>query len=267
MNIYKITRLNRPLSWRLTSNRIAILGSVAAGAIALGWWYFSRDKWQIFAAALVGVSAFIAWAVARELDPDRPRTATLAMILATVGAFGPWEPALLVSAIALVGLRVLAGTVGGELKPLDLIVLFGAAAYCGTRVDAWVVVLLLVLAVLDEQPAGYPVATVGMLLAAAGAGFLTDVDFPDNNMLDEELLWGLITIAAIALAIRTTRIRSKTDLYGHSILWPKVRAARVMAGFVVIGGIIGSDAGTLVLMTPVLAGLVATALYRTFRPA
>lgn len=267
MNIYKVTRLSRPMDWRHRSNLIAVALPVLGGIAWVAWNVYRHDDWDPFGGLVAAFAGFLAWAVARELDPDRPSTATFALVLGVAAAFGSWEPALLVCAIALLGLRVLAGTVGGELKPLDLVILTVAAAYCGTRVDAWVVVLLLVLAVLDARPRGYSVVTVGMLVSATAAGYLSGVDFPTNPMVDEELLWGLVTLVAIALSIRSDRIRSRTDIFNHPILWPKVRAARVMAGFVVIGGIIGSDSEGVVLMSPVLAALVATAVFRTLRPA
>lgn len=266
MKIYKSTRLLRSIDLKLVSNRIAVIGPFVAGAIGMAWGITNGEGWQFLDAVRVGASAFLGWAIARELDPDRTATATLAMGLATAAAVGPWGNDLLISAIALVGLRALAGTVGGELKPADLTVMSGAAIYCGTRVEGWVVVLLLVLAVLDGRPRGYPVVTLGMLVGATAAGYLTEVDFPDDPFTDIELLWTLIAAAAIALAIRDTRIKSRTDLYNHEIFWPQVRAARVMAGFVVIGGLFGSGSETILLLSPVLAALVATATLRTFRP-
>jgi hypothetical protein len=267
MNVYRYTRLNRPLLWSERSNRVAMIGTVLAGTLAIGRGLIGGGGFHIADAIHVGGSAFIGWAIAREIDPDHPGTATVAMVLATLLAFGPWRSSLLIAGIALLGLRVLAGTVGGRLKPLDLVVLVGAASFCGTRISGWVVVLLLVIAVLDAQPDGYGIATMAMLIGAFIAGFVTEVGRPTSQMSDAVLLWGLIAAVGIVLSIRPTRIRSRTDIYDHPIIWPKVRAARVMAGFAVIGGLIASDSDTLVLLVPVVAALIGTALVRTFRPA
>jgi hypothetical protein len=268
MKIYRVTRLLRPFDLSQTSNRIAIFGFAASGAASLVWDLAGGDSPEFVTALWVAAASFLSWAIARELDPDHPGTATLAMTLAAVAViFGPWETSLVISAAALLGLRVLAGTVGGYLKPLDLVVFVGLAVFAGMRIEGWVVVLLLVLGVLDSRPTGYAWAIPAMLLGAAASGFITDVGLPDNPMADEVYLWGLIATTAVPLAVRAVRIFTRTDIFDHPIRWPNVRAARVMAGFVVVGGLLASDADSVVLLSPVLAGLVATALVRTFRPA
>lgn len=264
---YRITRLVRPFDLRKTSNRISVIGPVVVGLGSLGVDIASGNSPQFLEAVWASVTAFLAWATARELDPDRPHTATFAMGLAALAAIaGLWEIPLLISAAALLGLRVLAGTVGGDLKPVDLTVFVGLGVFAGTRIEGWVVVLLLVLGLLDSRPPGYLFALPTMLIGSALAGYLAGVGLPGGPISDEVYLWALVTIAAIPLAIRVTRIRSRTDIFDHPIRWPNVRAARVMAGFVVIGGLLASSANDVVLLVPVLAALVATALTRTFRP-
>lgn len=267
MNVNQVSRLGRHLDLRLTSNRIAVLGPLLIGGSSLAWDAFSSDRLDYLDAGLAAISSFLAWAIARELDPDRNSTATLALVLAGAAAlFTSWEGPMLISAVALVGVRALSGTVGGELKPADLVVMVGAAAYAGSRTEGWVVVLLLLLAVLDSRPPGYLWVTLLMVVASVGAALFFEVALPVGPWPDEVFLWALVAVVSVALASRKTRIWSRTDLYDHPILWPKVRASRVMAGFVVLGGLLASDSETVVLLVPVLCGLTATALLRTFRP-
>ena len=267
MNYYRITRLWRPFDLRRTSNRIGVFGPVLVALGSLGWDLAAGDSPEYLEAVWSSTVAFLAWATARELDPDGPHTATLAMALAALAAgTGLWEVPLVISATALLGLRVLVGTVGGDLRPGDLVVVVGLAVFAGTRIEGWVIVLLLVLGLLDSRPRGYLYALPAMLVGAGLGGYVAGVGLPGGSMSDEVYLLALITIAAIPLAARRTRVRSRTDLYDRSISWPNVRAARVMAGLVVIGGLLASDASTVVLLVPVLAALVATALARTFRP-
>ncbi|MEX1093660.1 MAG: hypothetical protein WEF28_10950 [Acidimicrobiia bacterium] len=267
LKLYRITRLMRPFDLRSTSSWIGMLGPVVVALGSLGADIATGNSPQFLEAVWASVTAFLAWATARELDPDRPHTATLAMGLAAMAAIvGFWEIPLVISAAVLLGLRVLAGTVGGDLKPVDLVVFVGLAVFAGTRIEGWVVVLLLVLGLLDSRPHGYLYALPAMLIGAGLAGYLAEVGLPGATMSDEVYLWALVTIAAIPLAVRLTKIRSRTDIYDHPIRWPNVRAARVMAGFVVIGGLLASTANEVVLLVPVLAALVATALARTFRP-
>lgn len=267
MKFYQITRLGRPFALSKTSNRISVLGPVLVALGSLGWDIATGHSLKIVEAAWAAITAFLAWATARELDPDRPHTATVAMALAGLAAVvGVWEVPLVVSAAVLLGLRVLVGSVGGDLKPADLIVFVGLAVFAGTRIEGWVVVLLLALGLLDSRPPGYRYALGAMLVGAGLSGYLAGVGLPDGSRPDEVSLWALITIAAIPLAARRTKIRSRTDIFDHPIWWPNVRAARVMAGFVVIGGLLASTDNEVVLLVPALAGLMATALVRTFRP-
>jgi len=267
LKFYRITRLGRPFDLRSISNRIGLLGPVVVALASLGVDIATGDSPQYLEAVWASIAAFLAWAIAREVDPDRSNTATLAMGLAALAAItGFWEVPLVVSAAALLGLRVLAGTVGGDLKPIDLIVIVGVATYAGTRIEGWVVVLLLAFGLLDSRPPGYLYALPAVIIGAGVGGFLAGVGLPGGSLPDQVYLWALVTIAAIPLAVRRTRILSRTDIFDHPIRWPNVRAARVMAGFVVIGGLLASNSFEVVLLVPVLAALVSTALIRTFRP-
>lgn len=268
LKFYRITRLGRPFDLSETSNRIAAFGPVAVALGSLGWDIATGDTLELIEALWNSITAFLAWAIARELDPDRPNSATLALALAGLAVIvGPWQAPILISAAALLGLRVLAGTVGGELKPLDLVVVVGLAVFAGTRIDGWIIVLLLVLGLLDSRPEGYLLALPAMLVGATVAGYIADPGLPSRALPDEVWLWSLITVVAVVLAVRQDRIRTRTDIFDHPIRWPNVRAARVMAGFVVIGGLLASTSGEVVLLVPVLAALMAVASIRTFGPA
>lgn len=266
LRLYRITRLWRPFDLSTTSNQIGVFGPVLVALGSLAWDFAAGNTPEFLQAIWVLITAFLAWAIARELDPDRPHTATLSLALAgLVAAVGPWQTPLLISAATLLGLRVLAGTVGGDLKPLDLVVVVGLTIFAGTRIEGWVVVLLLGLGILDSRPDGYLRALPAMLIGVAIAVFIADPGLPSRSLPDEVWLWTLITVAAIALAVRQDRIRSRTDIFDRPIRWPNVRAARVMAGFAVIGGLLASTPSEVVLLVPVLSTLMAIALIRTFR--
>ncbi|OWL97720.1 hypothetical protein CBQ26_05565 [Deinococcus indicus] len=98
--------LARPLDFSYPSNRVAAAGSAGAALLALA---FGRPGAQ---AAGVGGAAFLAWATARELDPDHPVTANAALPVAAAAALlgGAGNP--LAGLAALSGLRLIAGTTG-----------------------------------------------------------------------------------------------------------------------------------------------------------
>ena len=116
--------LPRTLDLSYPSNRYAVGGALVSmlAARALG------GTWR--EAGSVGIGAFAAWATARELDPDHPETATVALPLAAAAGWlgGPGNPVAGLSALS--GLRVLGGTVGPNDAALDSLALTAATALC-----------------------------------------------------------------------------------------------------------------------------------------
>lgn len=98
--------LARPLDFSYPSNRVAAAGSAGAALLALA---FGRPWAQ---AAGVGGAAFLAWATARELDPDHPVTANAALPVAAAVALlgGAGNP--LAGLAVMSGVRLIAGTTG-----------------------------------------------------------------------------------------------------------------------------------------------------------
>ncbi|MFD1730278.1 hypothetical protein ACFSC4_02835 [Deinococcus malanensis] len=114
-------RAGPPLDLRYPSNRYAAGGALAAAVTA-------RLLGGSWADALgVGGAAFLAWATARELDPDHPETATVALPVAAAAAWmgGPGNPVPGLAALSAV--RVMAGTVGRDPTTVDLAALAGQA--------------------------------------------------------------------------------------------------------------------------------------------
>ena len=69
------TALGRPLDPRYISNVIAVIGALAAGS---AFFLFSVVFEEAVAASPLGAAGavFLAWAIAREIDPDRNGSAT-----------------------------------------------------------------------------------------------------------------------------------------------------------------------------------------------
>jgi hypothetical protein len=125
--------LPRPLDLTVASNRYAAAG-LAVGTLApllLG------RGWK--AALGTGVAGFSAWATARELDPDHPQTAAVALPVAAAAALLGGVPNLLGSLTAVSSLRVLSATVGHRPSQSDLLALGAQAAlsaFAGQRAAA-----------------------------------------------------------------------------------------------------------------------------------
>ncbi|MEX2551778.1 MAG: hypothetical protein WD627_02080, partial [Actinomycetota bacterium] len=76
----KVTTLLRLLDFRLASNRFIALATIVVSGLGFG--YELNDGGSFGEAVARGVQfgagVFLAWAIARELDPDRPGSATAA---------------------------------------------------------------------------------------------------------------------------------------------------------------------------------------------
>jgi len=220
------TALARTLDPAVPSNALA-LGATAAGALAGLVWGAGRGGPLRAVRTSVGWGggAFAAWAIARELDPDHPSTAALAIPLTAAGlALGTPSPP--VTLTTLLAARTAAGTVGVALRRTDVAVLalLGGGA----------------LASLSRR------GRVGRPLDAPSAGV------------------ALTAALATATTLPARAVRSRTDVGGRPIQAARIGTARILAaatiGLCALAGRPGVAANT-----PAVAALVATAVARLSR--
>lgn len=231
--------LARPLVPSLPSNRLAAGGFVVAtlGARLLG------RSWR--EALEVGGAAFLAWATARELDPDHPGTANAALPVAALVALPGGPPDPLAGLAVLSGLRVLAATVGQRPTLPDLIALAGQAALAarrGERVGALVPGAALALSASRADPFRAPAGAAGLVGAA---GLLPSGRVGRGRSLAADAL----TLAALGLAGALTApeiVRSQCDRAPLSIPAERVRLARWLAVGGLRAGLLGGQTRSLI---------------------
>lgn len=264
MNPYARTGIGRPIDLGLVSNRIAVIGAIlgTAGALIVQW--ARGDALNLFAAGAVGIGVFLAWAIARELDPDHPSSATIALVLAGAAiVLGP--PAAAIAAVILMSARVTAGTVGSRLRPADIVVLGLAAAYAGTRPEAWGAALFLVAAIfVARPPRSSLIATVFAIASVAGAvisGATPTLGAPSTTAL------GLVvaTVVATVVAVPVRRVATRTDAGRATIDPTRVTLARVGTAFSIVGGSVLMADGA-VALTPAIAAIAGVAAVRLILP-
>lgn len=243
----------------LLSNRFVLGGSVVAGvtggvsALVAGERFVEAVGWGVAS----GGGFFIAWALARELHPDRPWVATVAALLAPAFLLLD-RPSLLSSGGVLLVARIVAGTTGRRFQWVDALVLTVLAGLSiGTPVGA------VVLAVSGTAMAatwfgpgrGGPVATTAVALVLLAAWSVVAVE--------GGLVWGLgaidggVALFGLAALAGPNRVVTGTDREGGTIHPARVRAARVF----VVGTVTASAAlGGVGVVGPVAASLVGTAL-------
>ncbi|MGQ0679097.1 MAG: hypothetical protein ACT4OM_05470 [Actinomycetota bacterium] len=126
----RLTGIVRLMDFRQAGNRLAALGSMAAAAA--GGLFAVRHGAPLPEAAFRGIEAglvvFLGWAIAREIDPDHPGSATVALLFSGLILFSgrPNLAGLLGIALAV---RILLRSTGKPPKATDLLFLIGLAAY------------------------------------------------------------------------------------------------------------------------------------------
>lgn len=233
--------LARPLDFSYGSNRVAALGSLGALLLARR----RSGSWQ--EALNVAGACFLAWATARELDPDHPWTANLALPLAFVlvarGAENPLPAAGTMS-----GLRVLAGTTGQVPTLADtagMLAQTGLSARFGGRLGALLPALAPWLGSRQEVTA---LPLLGLLVPPTPAASTGGSVWP--------------ALAALALGswlIRPEAVSSPCDRAARQVRDSDVQQARIASLAVLGSALITRRPGT---QTPLAAAVMMVGLRR-----
>jgi len=240
--MYRVSSLGRPIDPRFSSNIVAVGGSAFAG-IAVGIYNLAAASPIASSPLMVAIGVFIAWAIGRELDPDNPASATLAMAVSFVALVNaPGE--LMLGVGVLLASRVISGTVGAPLRAIDSLALVALAWLLGAG-GMTIVALpgLLLAGVFGGATRSKAVSlAAGMVVAAAG-GFLVA-----RPLLGWEAA-GAVELVALGLTAggllagpRLTSVAASADLGGtlsarRITVSRRVAAAAVVLGFLVGGGI------------------------------
>lgn len=244
--------LPRAIDLRYPSNQFAVGGFVAGVLL-------SRTLGRSWTASLGdGLAGFAAWATARELDPDHPETATLALPLAWAAAVAGGTPNPLGSFAALTGLRVLTGTVGVAPTTTDTLTLAAMStvtALSGERVAAALPGAALGLSAARHDQFSPAPASASVLAAA----LLPSLRAHPKPSLSDNLL-SLAALATFGPLTQPENIRSECDQTPTEVVAGRVQAARQLA----LGGL---GAGLLLRQTRSLTPLAAAVISVGWRRA
>ena len=232
-----LTHLSRGIDLRLTSNKIAVgltmLGAVV-GAVA------ARPEAGVRGAFAVGVGAFLAWAMGREIDPDRTLTATVAGLITIAASVVIAAPGLSALFATLAAVRIIARTTGLPPTILDIIGVSGIAAWAAFH-PGWVAAVGVAIALIVDdrmtgpgEPAHHWQAWWGAVLGAlvaVVAGVRRDAWTAPTAWE-----WTLVALgmAGALLLIRPTTVTSTGDLTKEPLRADRIRAGRWLAGIVAL---------------------------------
>ncbi|MDX1690344.1 MAG: hypothetical protein R3290_04905 [Acidimicrobiia bacterium] len=263
---HPVTGIGRPIDPRVPSNLFVIAATLAGGAA--GFFPALGDGFgdAVWAGVLTGGAGFVAWAVGRELDPDRPATAGVAAVVAIALAF-VGDPGLALSGAAILATRILVRTTGVFPTVVDLVVVAGFAAYVATRSAGLPVAVVTGLALLADGrlpgPSTNRVTVAGDLIVVAAivAALIAGTAVPDPAGVAgwEWLLVGVAVVGAVVVVrpplVSATADWSDERLDGHRLRAGRVAALAMVAGAAVWGGAVG-----LAAVAPVSAAMAASLL-------
>lgn len=261
--------LSRTVDLTYPSNRFAVAGFVVA-VLALGTKALIVDDLTLIGAVFAAVAVFLGWAAGRELDPGTPGVAALGMVLALVIALFA-APAALATGVAMIGLRLVSGTIGAPATWLDVAVFAGLGVVTGATPILWIVggaILMWLLRAPEVGPLRTWVTVAFIVGAAGGLGWLW-YQWNDGRIDDVEITATAYVLAAAAgaammVAARPVTVTAPTDAGSEDVDRLRIRFARLAAGsFCMWAAVIGGTTGFWTI-GPIFAALVAAAVYRFF---
>jgi hypothetical protein len=245
-----ITGIARIIDPRLRSHQfhlaVAVLGGLVVMAVELEKGGSITEA--IGPAVNAGVTVFLAWAIAREVDPDETRTANLAAVLAVLARLLAGPGNLVALVMFLLATRIVLRSTGLKPTILDGLLFLPAAAFlAGRTVTGWMAALTLAYALahdhrLPDPARRYSLIAAFVVSATASAGVILSGAFGS----------GWAAPAAAPLAVTAAGIvaglflpgyipMSKTDYTGEMLEFFRLRSARwlLLGGYlltVVVGG-------------------------------
>lgn len=262
--------LPRPLDLSYASNRTALYGTLAFGAVSL---LLRRSGRQ--ALGVSGV-AMLAWATGRELDPDDSWSAAAALGLAGAAGLlqtaGKSAPALLPGMAALSATRMLSATVGYAASPQDAAALSaqaGAAALAGYRFPALIPAAALALsdaqddALVPQAPWSVPAALGAALLPSLRRALPGETP-PEKR--PSQVVGDLLSLAALAFSRQTLapeKPSSSCDLVPIPVSASRLQASRALGLGALAVALLRRESATLL---PLAAACLGVGLRRTLRP-
>lgn len=263
MNVEQLTSLPRMVDPRYPSNRLMLVGAGLTGlAVGLAVLLGADLKAGPLAAA---VGIFLAWAMARELDPDHPTSAAIAMPISLVLVLTVGPPALLVTFGVLLGLRITAGTVGTRLRPLDFVTIVGLSAALGTSMVGAVGAAAMIVGVLvaeERRQRGIAIAAASAV-AFVVVALLSSVESAWIGPTGTEWITVGLAIMATLLVIPAAMPTSETDRHTGTVNRNRVTAARLVAALAILAGLaLAGATGVVAIAATVAAALIGIAVHR-----
>lgn len=220
------THVGRPFDLSLGSNRFAFIAPTVAGLVML-----ALDPSDQRRAVSTALATFAAWAIARELDPDRPRSAAAAAVLTPLVAVLIGSPAPAPLFVAMLILRVVTRSTGLAPKTTDMAVLTLGAVLVADTAWGWAAGIVFAFAIVrDAALPGDPPSNAGLwgLLLAVGSTLRVSVAGELGTWTSPDLTTTAVLVLGLAGAVVLLEPRpvlSLTDWTRQSLEPQRLREA------------------------------------------
>jgi hypothetical protein len=268
-SLFRFSHLARSFGFADPNHRL-----VVGVATLIGLFAYLRSG--IVGGLEAAVTASLAWALARELDPDQPGAAPWVAAAATLPTLFVGSPSLAALALLMLAARVVARTTGLPPAPADMVGLLALAGLAAVRTPGWIAGMALAVAVAVDVSLPRPAprrqlawaAAMGLVVSAvAGLAGSPDPWIPPTTV--HWLAVGVGLAGAVVLAVLHP-VGSVADRTAEPLDVSRVRLARLLvltaaAVTALVGGADGM--GALLPVWLVLAGLGAARLGRSETPS
>ena len=272
--IYQYTSIGRPLdpAWP-TNKAVLILMPIAAALGALLAWRAGEPVAQVLLQALeFAVILFLAWALARELDPDDQAAAFISLVAGVAAAVAVAEPGILLPFVTLGLVRVVNRSTGLAARRLDSILLTLLSIAVIYLTDSPLFGFVAALAFVLDGSLREPLRQqwlFGLVCLAASIVYMVDHDIgpgrlsaPDSLFQWVSLLF-LLIFALDTLLIR--RVRAQGDVGQRRLDLGRVRGGMVVGLAAALQG--SGRPETVVVLVAAIAGIcIGLAFRKGFRP-
>ncbi|MBI5158106.1 MAG: hypothetical protein HZA58_08885 [Acidimicrobiia bacterium] len=219
--------LTRGFDLSYASNRFVLAVTPGAGLVAGVVTLLAGDGWEPAVRSGIGAGGltFLAWALTRELHPDRVVLATVAAVLAPF-ALLIGDPDLLAAATVMLVARMVAGTTGRAIHWFDVALIVVIAAPVAWRVPgpgvlaASALAVALVISLQDRRRSRLAVASVVLAVLAGYAWWRTDFVF------ESEIWMASVAVVAALAVVGPRHVAVGTDRLGGTVSPRRVQAAR-----------------------------------------
>jgi len=264
------TSIGRPIDPAWPTNRaIVILSALVVFGTAVIELLAGRSQTDLARAlidgALAGLAVFLAWALARELDPDRDFAAFAAAVVALVAVLWLGPPRFGALFLVLLALRIVNRTVGPAARPLDTVAILGLTAWVAWT-GGWIASFAVTLAFLLDATL---VPAHRLHLAATGAALaLTGVAASRAGFPPSRSPATATTVIALLLLLPYLRVirassgpGARTDVGGLPLDPRRVRAGQALGLLVAVLAVAVEGEPGLVGFSPLWSALVGCGLF------